>query len=61
MKVSMDEGPATPSVVTSAPGSAATCQPISVTTSMFGPGAACARAKSAANSCAVIQEWTSTT
>ena len=29
-------------VDTSAPGKPATCQPMIVTTSMFGPGAACA-------------------
>ena len=58
--VSTEDGPATPSVVTSAPGSAATHQPISVTTSIFGPGAACASANSEANSCALIQPCTST-
>src|ERR1019366_1701177 len=53
-KVSTEDGPHIPAVATSAPASPATRQPTRVATCMFGPGAACASAKSAANSCALI-------
>ena len=49
-KVSTEDGAATAPVVTRAPQNPPTRQPTRLTTIMFGPGAACARAYSAANS-----------
>src|SRR6185437_341407 len=49
--VRMDDGSSTEPVVTSAPATPATRQPTRLTTIMFGPGAACASAYSAAKSC----------
>jgi hypothetical protein len=60
-KVSSDDGAHSDNVATSAPGRPATRQPISVAISMFGPGAACARANKDANSPAVIHGCTCTT
>src|ERR1700744_303622 len=53
--VTSDDGPNFATDVTSTPAQPATCQPTSVTTIMFGPGAACASANSALNSLAGIQ------
>ena len=59
--VTMEDGPNIATVATSAPQKPPTRQPRSVTTIMFGPGAAWARPKSALNCAAVIHPCASTT
>ncbi|MNW01375.1 hypothetical protein D3C71_1970030 [compost metagenome] len=52
--VTMDDGPNLATEETNSPAQPATCQPISGTIIIFGPGAACAMANSALNSWALI-------
>ncbi|MNP83298.1 hypothetical protein D3C76_1821990 [compost metagenome] len=53
-RVTIDDGPNLAMEDTNSPAHPATCHPTSGTIIIFGPGAACAMANSALNSCALI-------